>query len=168
MNWLDDVLKAVTQLGALSVVAPVVLVAVVFLLLRRRITEGVVLAAGTILTVIAVNAVAKPIIDRARPSDSLVATGGSSFPSGHAANAVAYVAIAIAVSHAFPRALHRAVFVTAAIVLTALIGLSRVYLRAHFMTDVLAGWGLAAALFSMCGLVGLVVAVVRHNGQPDG
>jgi undecaprenyl-diphosphatase len=167
MNWLDDVLKVVTQLGALSVVAPVVLVAVVFLLLRRRITEGVVLAAGTILTVIAVNAVAKPSIGRARPSDSLVATGGSSFPSGHAAQAVAYVAIAIAVSHAFPRALHRAVFVTAAIVLTALIGLSRVYLRAHFMTDVLAGWGLAAALFSLCGIVGLVVAVVRHNGQPD-
>jgi undecaprenyl-diphosphatase len=166
MNWLDDVLKAVTQLGALSVVAPVVLVAVVFLLLRRRITEGVVLASGTILTVIAVNT-AKPIIDRARPSDSLVGTGGAAFPSGHAANAVAYVAIAIAVSHAFPRALHRALFVTAAIVLTTLIGLSRVYLRAHFMTDVLAGWGLAAALFSLCGIVGLVVAVVRHNGQPD-
>jgi membrane-associated phospholipid phosphatase len=45
--------------------------------------------------------------------------------------------------------------------------LSRVYLRAHFLTDVLAGWGLAAALFSVCGIVGLVVAVVRHNGQPD-
>jgi membrane protein DedA with SNARE-associated domain/membrane-associated phospholipid phosphatase len=166
MSWLDDVLKAVTHLGTLSVVAPVVFVAVLFLLSRRRVTEGVVLAAGTVLTVIAVN-VAKPIVDRARPSDSLVGTDGSTFPSGHAANAVAYVAIAIAVSHAFPRVLHRAVFVTAAIVLTATIGLSRVYLRAHFLTDVLAGWGLAAALFSVCGIVGLVVAVVRHNGEPD-
>jgi undecaprenyl-diphosphatase len=144
----------------------VVFVAVVFLLSRRRITEGVVLAAGTVLTVIAVQ-VAKPIVDRARPSDPMVGTDNASFPSGHAAYSVAYVAIAIAVSHAFPRALHRAVFVTAAIVFAAVIGLSRVYLRAHFLTDVLAGWGIAAALFSVCGIVGLVVAAVRHNGQPD-
>jgi membrane protein DedA with SNARE-associated domain/membrane-associated phospholipid phosphatase len=163
MGWLDDVAKIVTDLGALSVVAPVVLVAVVFLLTRRRITEGVVLASGMVLTVIAVN-VAKPLVDRVRPSDSLVSTEGSSFPSGHAAYSVAYVAIAIAVAYAFPRVLHRAVFVTAAIVLAAAIGLSRVYLRAHFLTDVVAGWGMAAALFSICGIVGLIVSAVRHNG----
>jgi membrane protein DedA with SNARE-associated domain/membrane-associated phospholipid phosphatase len=165
-SWLDDVLELVTRLGSSSVVLPVVFVAVVFLLSRRRVTEGVVLAAGTVLTFVAVN-LTKPIVDRSRPSDSLVSTDGSSFPSGHAAYAVAYVAIAVAVSHAFPRVLHRAVFVTAAIVLAAVIGLSRVYLRAHYLSDVVAGWGMAAALFSICGIVGLVVAVIRHNGQPD-
>ena len=77
------------------------------------------------------------------------------------------MAIAIAVGHAFPRGLYRAAFVVAALVLTALIGLSRVYLRAHFYTDVLGGWGMAAALFAVCGIVGLVVAAVRHNGEPD-
>jgi membrane protein DedA with SNARE-associated domain/membrane-associated phospholipid phosphatase len=162
MTWLDDVLKVFSSLGALSVVAPVAFVAVVFLLARRRITEGVVLAAGTTLTVIAVH-VAKAAVDRGRPSDSLVSTEGSSFPSGHAAYAVAYVAIAVAIAHAFPRVLHRALFVTAAIVLTGLIGLSRIYLRAHFLSDVVAGWGMAAAVFSVCGIVGLIVAAVRHN-----
>jgi membrane protein DedA with SNARE-associated domain/membrane-associated phospholipid phosphatase len=166
MSWLDDVLKVVTDFGPLSLVATLVLVAVLFLLSRRRVTEGVVLAAGMLLTVIAVN-ITKPIVDRARPSDSLVSTHGSSFPSAHAAYAVAYVAIAVAVAHAFPRVLHRAAFVTAAIVLAAVIGLSRVYLRAHFLSDVVAGWGMGAALFALCGIVGLVVAAVRHNGQPD-
>ena len=102
MAWLDDAVKVFTNLGALSVVAPVVFVAVVFLLSRRRITEGVVLASGMVLTVIAVH-VAKDVVDRPRPSDSLVSADTPSFPSGHAAYAVAYVAIAIAVGHAFPR-----------------------------------------------------------------
>jgi undecaprenyl-diphosphatase len=166
MAWLDDAVKVFTNLGALSVVAPVVFVAVVFLLSRRRVTEGVVLASGMVFTVIAVH-VAKDVVDRPRPSDPLVSTDTSSFPSGHAAYAVAYVAIAIAVGHAFPSAVYRAAFVVAALVLTALIGLSRVYLRAHFYTDVLGGWGMAAALFAVCGIVGLVVAAVRHNGEPD-
>jgi undecaprenyl-diphosphatase len=162
-SWLDDVLKVVTDLGSLAVVAPVVLVTVVFLLVRRQVTEAMVIASGTVLTVIAVN-VAKPLVDRARPSDSLVSTAGASFPSGHASYAVAYVAIAIATYHAFPRFLHRAVFVTAAVLLAVIVGLSRVYLRAHFLSDVVAAWGMAAALFSACGIVGLVVAVLRHNG----
>jgi len=162
MTWLDDVVKVFTYLGSLRIVGVLVFVTVVFLLSRRRITEGLVLLSGTVFTVIAVN-IAKPAIDRPRPSDSLVHTASASYPSGHAAYAVAYVAIAVAVSHAFPRFVHRAVFVTAAIVLAALIGLSRVYLRAHFFTDVLGGWGLGAAVFAVCGIVGLIVSAVRHN-----
>ena len=40
---------------------------------------------------------------------------------------------------------------------------SRVYLRVHYLSDVVGGWGLAAALFSVCGIVALVVAFVRNN-----
>jgi undecaprenyl-diphosphatase len=162
MTWLDDVVKVFTHLGSSAVLVPVVFVAVVFLLSRRRITEGLVLLSGSVFTVIAVH-VAKDAVDRPRPSDSLVDTTSASFPSAHAAYSVAYVAIAIALSHAFPRFVHRAVIVTAGIVLAAVIGFSRVYLRAHFLSDVLAGWGLGAAVFAVCGIVGLIVSAVRHN-----
>jgi membrane protein DedA with SNARE-associated domain/membrane-associated phospholipid phosphatase len=162
MTWLDDVVKVVTHLGSSAVLVPVVFVTVVFLLSRRRITEGLVLLSGSVFTVIAVH-VAKEAVDRPRPSDSLVDTTNASFPSAHAAYSVAYVAIAIALSHAFPRFVHRAVIVTAGIVLAAVIGFSRVYLRAHFLSDVLAGWGLGAAVFALCGIVGLIVSAVRHN-----
>ncbi len=163
-RWLDDALKFLTDLGALPVAGLAVALAVAFLAARRRFIEGAALAAGMALTVLAVR-IAKAAVDRARPSDGLVATDGASFPSGHAAYAVAYVAIAVAVAHAFPRTIHRAAFVVAAIVVAAAAGLTRVYLRAHFLSDVLAGWGLAAGIFSVCGLVGLVVAFVRHNGR---
>ena len=47
------------------------------------------------------------------------------------------------------------------------IGLSRVYLRAHYLTDVLGGWGMAAALFSVCGSWRWSSPPFAHNGQAD-
>jgi membrane-associated phospholipid phosphatase len=38
-----------------------------------------------------------------------------------------------------------------------------VYLRAHHLSDVIAGWGMAGALFALCGAAAVVVGFVRHN-----
>lgn len=162
--WAEDVVRAVTHLGALPTTAAAVLVAVVVLVARRRLIESAALASGYVYTVAAVH-LAKVVVERPRPAGGLVETEGSSFPSGHAAYAVAYIAIAVALAHAFPRNLYRAGLVFAAIGIAAVVGLSRVYLRAHFLSDVVAGWGLAAAIFATCGLVGLIVAFVRQNGD---
>ena len=43
----------------------------------------------------------------------------------------------------------------AGIVLTALVGLSRVYLGVHYLSDVSAGWALGVASFSLCAAVAL-------------
>jgi undecaprenyl-diphosphatase len=58
----------------------------------------------------------------------------------------------------------RLALVAGAILLVALIGLSRVYQRAHHLTDVLGGLGAGAAVFALCGAAALTVARVRHNG----
>jgi undecaprenyl-diphosphatase len=162
--WLQDAMKLITHLGALPAAGAATLVTVALLAARRRAIEAAALASGFAYTVLAVH-FAKAAVDRPRPAHPAVGTEGSAFPSGHAAYSVAYVAIAVTVAYAFPRNLYRAGFVLAAVVLAALVGLSRVYLRAHYLSDVLAGWGLAAAIFATCGLVGLVVAFVRHNGD---
>jgi undecaprenyl-diphosphatase len=48
-------------------------------------------------------------------------------------------------------------------VIAVAVGLSRIYLRADWMSDVTGGAGLAAAVFSLCGILALVVSYVRHN-----
>ena len=57
-----------------------------------------------------------------------------------------------------------AAVVAAGIALTALIGLSRVYLGVHYLSDVSAGWALGVAAFSFCAAVALVITTLRQNG----
>jgi membrane-associated phospholipid phosphatase len=55
--------------------------------------------------------------------------------------------------------------VIGALVLAAAIGLSRIYLRAHYWSDVAGGWGIGFGVFGLLGVVALVVDHIRHNGR---
>jgi membrane-associated phospholipid phosphatase len=57
--------------------------------------------------------------------------------------------------------------VTIAVVLAVVVGLTRVYLRAHYLSDVNGAFGLAATIFGLCGLIALVVGHVRQNEEPQ-
>jgi membrane-associated phospholipid phosphatase len=47
--------------------------------------------------------------------------------------------------------------------IAAAVGVTRVYLRAHWWSDVAGGWGLGAAVFALLGTIALVVEHIRHN-----
>jgi undecaprenyl-diphosphatase len=161
---LVDIAKVVTDFGALPVTGGAIVLTALLLIRRRRIPEAVTLVTAMALTVAAVNVV-KAATDRPRPSASLVHTAGQSFPSGHAAYAVAWVAIAVVLGRALPGIARSASLVVASIVLCVVIGATRVYLRAHYLSDVLGGVGLAAAIFALCGMVAIVVVHVRNNAR---
>jgi undecaprenyl-diphosphatase len=124
--------------------------------------EGATLVVSSLLTFTAVQ-VTKAAEGRPRPSHGLIDVAGSSFPSAHAAYAVAWIGIAVAVSRSVPRLTGRAAVVVAAIALAAAVGLSRVYLRVHYLSDVMAGWSLGITIFSLCGVAALVVGQLRQN-----
>ncbi|MEI7624994.1 MAG: bifunctional DedA family/phosphatase PAP2 family protein [Actinomycetota bacterium] len=157
-----DIAKLLSLIGSTPSILAVTVVALVFLWRRSRIAEALAIASGTVLVYVAV-AVVKAIAERPRPADPLTEALGSSFPSGHAAHSIVFVAIAVGVAHAFPRLVHRAAIVLAAIGLAAMIGLSRIYLRVHYLSDVVGGWALGAAAFAICAMVALVVMFMRQN-----
>lgn len=78
----------------------------------------------------------------------------TSFPSGHATlSATAYLTIGALLSRASPSAALSLYFMALAVLLTAMIGFSRIYLGVHYPTDVLAGWCLGAAWAVFCWML---------------
>jgi undecaprenyl-diphosphatase len=164
-GFLTTFSKIVTFLGSGAFVWPLALVCAALLARARRWTEVCVLLAGMVLIQIGFSEI-KAAVGRPRPPDRLVATHGSSFPSGHAAHSVIYVWLATTIVVRLRPGMARATLVVVAgIALTALVGLSRVYLNVHYLSDVSGGWALGAACFSICAAVGLVVSQLRHNPQ---
>jgi undecaprenyl-diphosphatase len=155
--------KVITFLGSGGFVWALALVCAAALAWARRWTEVCVLLAGILLIQLGFSEI-KTWVDRPRPPDPLVGTHGSSFPSGHAAHSVIYVWLATTIVVRLRPGMARATLVVVAgIVVTALVGLSRVYLGAHYLSDVSGGWALGAATFSICAAIGLVVSQLRHN-----
>jgi membrane protein DedA with SNARE-associated domain/membrane-associated phospholipid phosphatase len=159
-----DVAEVVTVFGNASVVFALVAIAVVLLAWRRRPYELFVLLIGTVLVYAGVH-ITKAAVDRPRPAGSLVDTAGSAYPSGHAAYATIYVVLGIIAARVMPNLASKAALVTGTIVAAALIGASRVYLGAHYYSDVVAGWALGAFVFGTCAIVALVVFYVRQNDR---
>ena len=160
-GWLVDVARAVTALGSSAVVLPLAAIAAAALAARRRWAELGVLVAGMALIVFGVHEL-KDAVDRPRPGAGLVAVSGSSFPSAHAASSTFYVWLAVTIVMRLRVGMARgALLIAGGVGLTALVGLSRVYLGVHYMSDVSAGWALGATAFSLCAAVALVISTVR-------
>jgi membrane protein DedA with SNARE-associated domain/membrane-associated phospholipid phosphatase len=159
---LVSVAKVLTALGSLPVTVALVVLAGVVLLWRRYVRDALLLAAGYGLTYVAVH-VAKAAVDRPRPAHPLVDASGGAYPSGHAAYAITWIAVAVVLSRALPNLASRFAFVTIALVIAVVVGMTRIYLRAHYLSDVVGGWALASFLFAFCATVALVIGYVRNN-----
>jgi membrane protein DedA with SNARE-associated domain/membrane-associated phospholipid phosphatase len=157
-----DIARAVSVLGTLPVAIALVVLAAGLLAWRRDLRDGILLAIGLAVTYGAVH-ITKDAVERPRPSGALIDVEGWSYPSGHAAYAATWLAVAVAVGRVLPSLASRFAFVTIAVVIGAAVGLSRVYLRVHYLSDVGGGWGLGLTVFALCGMATLVIGYVRNN-----
>jgi membrane protein DedA with SNARE-associated domain/membrane-associated phospholipid phosphatase len=167
-GWLTDVAKGVTDLGAAYVTLPLALVASAVLALRRRWKELAVLVSAVALTQLAVGEL-KAIVDRPRPPSPLVEATNAAYPSGHSAQAVVYLWLAALL--ALTLRVRAAVAIGAIVLALAIVvavGLTRIYLRAHFLTDVLGGWGVGLAAFAIPATVALLLATPTSTPRSGG
>lgn len=135
--------KALDLVGSTIVATPIMVGIGVFLAFRRRWEAFWFWAMAMAASQILIGPV-KALYQRPRPPMSLVSTSGYSFPSGHAvAGAAIAVALVIVLVPAGPR---RRSYEILAAVFAFTMALSRVYLRAHWLSDAAAGAALGAAV----------------------
>lgn len=147
--WLAPVARDITALGGWAVLGLVTISVVGFLALGRDPRSAWVVA-GAVLSGVAVSQVVKAVVARPRPTvvPHLTAVASASFPSGHSMlSAIVYLTLGTLAAGLLQRRSQRFWVLGTALVLTFLVGVSRVYLGVHYPTDVLAGWtaGLAWA-----------------------
>jgi undecaprenyl-diphosphatase len=161
--WLVSLAKVLTVLGSSVVVLPLAVIAVGFLAWERRWPEAATIAIAIVIIYVGV-AELKAMTDRPRPPDPLTGAEGSGFPSAHAAHSMLYPWLALTlVIRLRPGIAGGTALLVAGFVIAAVVGLTRIYLRVHYMSDVTSGWALGAAAFCVCAAVAMVVVRLRDN-----
>jgi undecaprenyl-diphosphatase len=155
--WLEESMRDISALGSNVVLALMTTMVCGFLLIVRRRREMILLivavTTGTILC-----SLLKIGFDRPRPDLVPYATQvfTRSFPSGHSMMAaVVYLTLAAIVSRGQTARPIRIYMLSVAVVLSVLIGTSRIYLGVHWPTDVLGGWAVGAGWALLCWAIAL-------------
>ena len=147
----DAVMVTITELGSAIVMIAVVGVVALWLGITRRVrTLGYWLAAAIVGQALVFGL--KYALGRARPESALGVVDGYSFPSGHAAQSlVVFGFLAFLLGHG-KSASQKTLFAGSAIAIALLVAFSRIYLGAHWFSDVVASFGLATAWVALLAM----------------
>jgi membrane-associated phospholipid phosphatase len=135
--WLTGLMRGITMLGSFPVIAGLIAATGAFLRIRTGSWRPVLL-----LAIVSAGAIARP---RPPVTFAVTATPGFAYPSGHTVQAAAYGCMAYLIARSARRWWVKIGAWAVALVIAVLVGLSRVYLGVHWLTDVMGGWALAAA-----------------------
>lgn len=168
-RWFEETIAEITALGGFGVLALVTLIAIGYVLVQGKWGAALMLLVATL----GGTAISEGLkVGFARPRPDLVAHAvdvtSMSFPSGHAMlSAVTYLTLGALLARTQSRRRTRAYVLGAAVLLTLLIGASRVYLGVHWPTDVLAGWCLGAAWALLCWFAATLLTRGRDSPEQN-
>jgi undecaprenyl-diphosphatase len=150
--WVEEMMRDFTALGSTGVLAVMVLAIAGFLAMTRK-GHAALLVLASVGGGVLISQTMKWAYARPRPD--LVPHGAevfsASFPSGHSMmSAIVYLTLGVLLARTQSEPGVKAYVLGMAIVLTVLVGASRVYLGVHWPTDVLAGWALGGLWALLC------------------
>lgn len=166
-KWFEEMMRDFTAIGSTGVITLMVLTIAGFLAMTRKGNAALFVLASVIGGVLISQSMKWAY---ARPRPELVPHGAevytASFPSGHSMMAaVVYLTLGVLLARTQTDRSVKAYIVAVAVIVTVLVGTSRVYLGVHWPTDVLAGWALGAAWALLCWLV---MNWLQARGQVEG
>lgn len=162
--WLPSMLRDLTSLGS-TVILGLVLVLVLGYLAIARKHMAMLFVFASVVTGQTLSTVLKLSFERPRPDlfPNTPEVFTASFPSGHAMlSAVTYLALAALLTRIETRRVIQHFYMASGVLLTVIVGVSRVALGVHWPTDVAAGWSVGAAWATICALVAARLAKLHE------
>lgn len=162
--WVEESMRDFTALGGGGILLLLTVSVVTYLIILRKYRAALLIAlaviGGALLSQLLKNSIGRPRPDLV-PHGSIVYS--TSFPSGHSMSAAAtYLTLGALLARLQPRRRLKLYVLLLAMLITVLVGISRVYLGVHWPTDVLAGWAAGAVWAALCGLV---MTWLQHTGE---
>src|SRR5690348_14424774 len=173
-EWLTSALRVLTWLGSTAVIIPAGVAIGLYFFVRRRDWRPLALLTAAVAGAVGLWLIIKPLVGRPRPPAAIWIGHypGAAFPSGHATQSIAFYAMLAIVLGAGLSVRRRALLWSAAALIVLIVGASRIYLGAHWLTDVLGGYALGASWVAIVVAVLLItspgtgrVRPVRERGQ---
>ncbi|MGX9292966.1 phosphatase PAP2 family protein [Bacillus sp. A015] len=165
LPFINDVMLAVTDFGISALLVPIMLIFSVVLLMYKRYCS-IMLLFLLYLTEKTINHELKGLFARERPAfDHLVNETYYSFPSGHSMNAATiYPFIAYLLVEMIPwlKERQKTVYLITGLCVFV-IGISRMYIGVHYLTDVTGGFAIGLALFLLCKKIDERLPVIRQK-----
>ena len=152
-SWLDTIMKGISAPGSKMAAVPLSLAVLAGLFAYGRRLEAVVVLATTGSSAV-LNSALKEIIARPRPTSDVVEVlqefDGFAFPSGHVMYFTVFLGTLVAVltRPMAPTVTRTLKWVLLAVTLLA-IGISRIYLGAHYWADVVGAYAIGAAVIAV-------------------
>jgi undecaprenyl-diphosphatase len=153
--WTAEVGRDITALGGVTVLTFLSLMTLGFLIMARKYHAAILLAVATIGGAM-LSSLLKDYFDRPRPGVAyrLMEVHTASFPSGHSMmSAVVYLTLGSLLDRVVEGRRLKLYCLSIAMLLTSLVGCSRVFLGVHYPTDVLGGWAAGLTWAVLCWLV---------------
>lgn len=154
-KWLHEAGRDITALGGVTVLSIITAASAGFLLALRK-HHAMWLVVGAAVGALVLSSLLKGIIQRDRPSvvPHLSHVQTYSFPSGHSMlSAAVYLTLGVLLARFVKGWRIKAYLIGVALLLTFLVGVSRVFVGVHYPTDVLAGWTAGGVWAILCWLV---------------
>jgi undecaprenyl-diphosphatase len=152
--WLAEVNRDITALGGVAVLVIVTSLVLVYLGLRHMYWALLFVLAAT-LGGLLINISLKDWMERDRPTvvPRMMEVHTTSFPSGHSLlSATVYLTLGALLARFVPQYRLKIFYIAVALLLTGLVGFSRVFLGVHYPSDVLAGWTAGLVWAVLCWL----------------
>ena len=152
---LESAVRDVTALGSTMVLTLLSIGVIGFLLIQRKYHAALFFLSAIVGALLVCQGL-KAIFDRPRPGvlPELLLPSSASFPSGHTVlSAAVYLTLGSLLARMSEQKRMKLYFVVFALLLTGLVGISRVYLGVHYPSDVVAGWTVGLAWALVCWLV---------------